>query len=60
MEVASARKHPTIRRGYLNTPALFDGVGLDGEWEHYEFSQDKCDSESVQSRGYIMLVVGNR
>ena len=37
MEVASAREHPTIRWGYLETAALFNGLGLDGEWEYYEF-----------------------
>lgn len=37
MEVAPAREHFAVRRGYLETAALFDGLSLDGEWEYYGF-----------------------
>jgi hypothetical protein len=44
MEMASTRKHPTVRWGYLDTTALFDGLRLDGEWKHYELHQDRSGS----------------
>jgi hypothetical protein len=37
VEMASSREHPTIRRGRHETTALFDGLGLDGKREYYEF-----------------------
>ena len=30
VEMASTRKHPTVRRGHLDTTAVFDGFSLDG------------------------------
>ena len=58
MEVASAREHSTVRRGHINTSALFDGFGLDGEWEYHVFCQGKSRSESVSPRGYLIFRVG--
>lgn len=58
MEVASAREYPTIRWGYFDTAALFDGFCLDGEREYYEFHQGQPTSESVPPRKYILFYIG--
>ena len=58
MEVASTREHPTVCRGYFETTALFDGLGLDGEWEYHEFHQGQSRSEPAPPRGCIVSLVG--
>lgn len=60
MEVASAREHLTVRRCYLETAALFDGLGLDGEWEYHEFYQGQSEPESVPPRRYIVCRIVRR
>ena len=54
MEMASTREHPTVRWGHFYTAAILDGLGLDGEWEYYEFYSGHSRSESVQPRGYTL------
>ena len=58
MEMASTREHTTVCWGYLYT-AIFDGLGLDGEWGYHEFHEGHSRSESIQPGGCIFLRIGH-
>ena len=58
MEMASTREYPTIRRGYLYTTAVFDGLCLDGEWKYHEVHQGHSGTESVQPGRHTLLCIG--
>ena len=55
LEMASTRKHPTIRWGYIRSVPILDGLSLDGEWEYHEFPQGQSPSEPVQPGNSIIL-----
>jgi len=55
MEMASTREHSTIRWGHLYAAAIFDGLGLDGEWKYHEFHEGHSRSESVQPGECVFL-----
>ena len=56
METGSTREHPTLRWGYLDITTIFDGLGLDGEWEYHEFYCDHSKSESFQPCKWNIVV----
>ena len=55
LEMASTRKHTAIRRGYIRSAPLLDGICLDGKREYHDFPQRQSQSEPIQPRKSIVF-----